>query len=86
MEFKVSFASQPRKFLKKLSINDRRRIIKKIRELSLNPLQKRAKVVEGKKERTYRIRVGDYRILYNVFLDANEILISVIDRRSRVYR
>ncbi len=44
MEFKVSFASQPRKFLKKLSINDRRRIIKKIRELSLNPLQKRAKV------------------------------------------
>jgi mRNA interferase RelE/StbE len=79
-------ASQPKKFLKKLSKQNLNRILKKLTELSENPLPRETRMVEGQKEKTYRIRVGDIRILYTVFWKEKLIIISIIDWRSRAYR
>nr|QNO54303.1 hypothetical protein FGBIHFOD_00043 [Methanosarcinales archaeon ANME-1 ERB7] len=32
-----------------------------------------------------RVRVGDYRILYEIYQDKNAVLIVNIDKRSRIY-
>jgi mRNA-degrading endonuclease RelE of RelBE toxin-antitoxin system len=42
-------------------------------------------MVEGRKEKTFRVRVGRIRILYCVFHELNKILISDIDKRPNVY-
>ncbi|MEE8403138.1 MAG: type II toxin-antitoxin system RelE/ParE family toxin [Candidatus Hydrothermarchaeaceae archaeon] len=84
--YRVELASQPRKFLKKLAGPERERIIRKLDELSETPLYKGARLVEGRREKTYRVRVGSFRILYHVFWADEEVLVSVIDRRPRAYR
>ncbi|MEE8167579.1 MAG: type II toxin-antitoxin system RelE/ParE family toxin [Candidatus Hydrothermarchaeales archaeon] len=86
MAYRVELASQPKKFLKRLAKPDRVRIIRKLDELSETPLCKGARLVEGRQEKTYRVRVGSFRILYHVFWDDGEVLVSVIDRRPRAYR
>lgn len=86
MVYRVELASQPRKFLRKLAESDRTRIIRKLDELSKDPLCRDARLVEGRREKTYRIRVGNFRVLYHVFRDDEGVLVSVIDKRPRAYR
>ncbi len=40
----------------------------------------------GREEKLFRIGVGDYRFLYEIFPDKMVILIVNIDKRLRVYR
>ncbi|NOZ76095.1 MAG: type II toxin-antitoxin system RelE/ParE family toxin [Euryarchaeota archaeon] len=82
----MEVASQPRRFLKRLAKSDRARIIKKLEVLSENPFPSGIRRVEGRKEKTYRLRVGDFRILYSVLPEENEVLVSIIDKRPRAYR
>jgi mRNA-degrading endonuclease RelE of RelBE toxin-antitoxin system len=39
----------------------------------------------GRKEKVFWVRVGDYRIQYVIYFNEKEILITVIDKRERVY-
>jgi mRNA interferase RelE/StbE len=84
MMFSLDFSNQSRKFLKKSDKELRDRILKKIKDLRTEPVPHNAVRVVGE-ERTFRIRVGDYRVLYEVRWDKEEILIAVIDKISRVY-
>ncbi len=72
-----------RKFLKRCI--DKNRIIKKIKDLSSSPFPSDVKRVAGRSEKVFRAKVEPYRILYVVFEDKKEILVSDIDKRSRVY-
>ena len=74
-----------KKFLKKLDDVTWNRIIQKIEDLRKNPFPHKVERVKGRKEKTFRIRVGDYRILYLVFHDRNLLFISKIDKRPRAY-
>jgi mRNA interferase RelE/StbE len=74
-------------YLKTLDKKCRRQIVTKIRQLAANPHPATAKVVQGMvdgSERVYRIRSGDYRILYTV----REVIVCIldIDHRKDVYR
>ena len=82
--FSLSFSNQSEKFLKKCDKRLRERILEKIKKLRTEPVPHNAVSVIGE-EKTFRIRIGDYRVLYEVKWDKNEILIAVIDKRSRVY-
>lgn len=57
----------------------------KIEKLQTEPFPQDCKRVVGTKEKLFRVRVGDYRILYLVDYDRNKILIADIDKRTRVY-
>jgi len=86
MPFSVQFGPQPTKFLKKLDIQTKDRIKKKILKLKDDPFPPEVERVEGHKgEKVFRVRVGDYRILYLVRYEANLIFIAKIDKRGRVY-
>ena len=56
----------------------------KIRLLSSEPVPHKAVRIVGE-ERTFRIRVGDYRVLYEISWRDGEILIAVVDKRPRAY-
>jgi len=83
--FNVELSSHSKKFLKKCDKILCERLIDKIKELSNEPFPQDVKRVVGKKEKVFRVRVGDYRIQYVVFYQNNIILISDIDKRSNAY-
>jgi len=80
---KIKYSKQSSKFLKKTEKESLKRILEHITKLTENPFPSDMKRVEGYKEKLYRIRVGQYRILYEV--EGKNIGIVKIDRRSKVY-
>ena len=83
--FDIFLGPQPEKFLKKVEKELRLRIWKKLDELKLNPFSSDVVRVVGRKERSFRIRVGDYRIQYYVFQEKKQIVVFDIDKRERAY-
>ncbi len=84
----VSFSSAAAKFLEKIDPPLARRLGKHIEALATTPFPKGTKRVENswyENEKVFRIRVGDYRVLYSLNYDKNRIMIVTIDKRSRVY-
>lgn len=62
------------------------RIINKIEKLKENQFPSEAvRVEEYKNDKVFRVRVGDYRILYYVNYEKSLIVIVDIDKRGRIY-
>jgi mRNA interferase RelE/StbE len=83
--FNVKYSRKAVKFLKSLDKTTVSRILTKIEKLKHNPFSHDSKIVEGYSEKLFRVRVGDYRILYEVDYNGNLLGIVKIDKRSRVY-
>jgi mRNA interferase RelE/StbE len=83
--FKLILSSHAQKFLKKSDKQIYQRIVRKVKELSKDPFPSDSKRVIGLKDKVFRIRVGDYRIEYVVYYEVNEVLVSDIDKRERIY-
>ena len=83
--FQTEFSSSARKFINKIDRQTASRIIEKIEKLIQDPFPTDVKRVVNKKEKIFRVRVGDYRIQYSVIYDKNMIFISDIDKRPRAY-
>jgi len=83
--YEVKFTKVARKNLRKLSPEVQGRIQIKIDELAREPRPNGVKKLKGE-DNLYRIRVGDYRIIYEIFDDV--LLISVVEvgHRSNVYK
>jgi len=83
--YEIKFTKGARKMFKKLSQELQDRIQPKIDELAIEPRPNGVKKLQGE-ENTYRIRVGDYRVIYDVLDDV--LLVNVIDigHRSKVYK
>jgi len=61
------------------------RLMKKIEALKNNPYPHQSiKLVSA--ERLYRLRIGDYRIVYGVDDKAKQIIIQYIRHRREIYR
>jgi len=83
--FNIEFSSQAKKFLKKAEKELTKRLINKIEKLGIEPFPTDVKRVVNQKEKTFRVRLGDYRIEYLVIYDQNLIFITNIDKRPRAY-
>lgn len=84
--FPVQFSTRASKFIKKLDDIKKKRMGIKIDRLEEDPFPKEVERVEGRKdEKVFRVRVGDYRILYIVRYNPNKLIISKVDKRPRVY-
>ncbi len=82
MTFEIFLSRQAKKFLDKLDATTRNRIVEKLRLLAENPFALPYKKIRGR-DATYRISIGDYRVIYSV--RGNEVRILKIDKRERVY-
>jgi mRNA interferase RelE/StbE len=83
--FHIEYSKRAIKFLKKSNRDLVKRIFLKIEELKSNPITHDSKFIEGYKEKLYRVRVGPYRILYEVDYNNNLVGIIKIDKRSKAY-
>jgi mRNA interferase RelE/StbE len=83
--FKVLHEKRVFKDLDKIPEEDVKKILRLIEELSSNPRPPSSKKLSGKAS-FYRIRQGDYRIIYEMKSRAREIRIILIRHRSEAYR
>lgn len=67
--------------IEKLESSIARRIIKKVEELSENPFSKDIKKLKGRDD--FRLRVGDYRIIFSI--EKNIIQILKVGHRKNIY-
>lgn len=64
---------------------DRRRIVSRIRSLADDPRPRGCEKISGRAER-FRIRQGDYRIVYGINDDDLTVTVVRIGHRKDVYR
>jgi mRNA interferase RelE/StbE len=61
------------------------RIVEKIERLGSEPFPPRTVKLEGGEE-LYRIRIGDYRVVYAVDQAAKQVIVHYVRHRRDVYR
>lgn len=83
--FEIVFKPAVHKDLRRLPKAAIARIMARIESLAVDPLPPRV-VKLSNAERLYRIRVGDYRIVYEVDAEAKLITIHYVRHRRDVYR
>ncbi|MBI2564533.1 type II toxin-antitoxin system RelE/ParE family toxin [Candidatus Woesearchaeota archaeon] len=83
--FNVELSSLAHHFLKKADKQLAQRIIQRIEKLAEDPFPADIKRVVNRKEKIFRVSVGDYRIQYCVLYEKNILFISDIDKRERAY-
>ncbi|MCX9011943.1 MAG: type II toxin-antitoxin system RelE/ParE family toxin [Candidatus Methanoperedens sp.] len=81
--YKVLLTHRSLKDLDALEKHDRIRVIKKLREYAAEPLKFSCKL-ENPKIGTYRLRIGDYRIVFDI--DGENLVVLRIGHRKNIYR
>jgi mRNA interferase RelE/StbE len=62
------------------------RIVEVVKKLSLNPRPQGSKRLVGELRGTWRIRIGDYRVLYDINDKTKKITLLDLGHRRQVYR
>jgi mRNA interferase RelE/StbE len=82
-EYRIEIKKSAAKELGKIKGKNQERIIERIRSLAQNPRPAGAKKLSG--EEKFRIRQGDYRILYQIFDEIILVVVVKIGHRGDVY-
>lgn len=85
MSYTIEILKGALKQIKKLPSEVQERIQLKIDDLATEPRPNGVKKLKGK-ENTYRIRVGDYRVIYDIFDDLLVVSVVEVGHRSQVYK
>lgn len=85
MKLKVEVSRRARKELLGLPKNIAKRIINELKKLQDTPIPKYAVKIRGEKD-VYRIRIGDYRILYKILWAEETIIVFRISHRKKTYK
>ncbi len=85
-EYEIGLTSKAEKDLKKLSKQLRERIVPKILALKNDRYPQHYKHLVGNKMAMYRLRIGDYRVIYDVYGKQKIVLIYRIGHRKDIYR
>ncbi len=83
-KYKIEFKKSAIKELNTTPKNDLKRILAKIKSLSENPRPKGCIKLSGKER--YRVRQGNYRILYSIEDDILVVYVVKVGHRKNVYR
>ena len=83
--FSIQWRTSTRKDLRKLPPREVQRIVVEVESLAENPFPPGSEKLAGT-EHTYRIRVGDYRVIYEVFAGSKSAEIQRVRHRKDVYR
>jgi mRNA interferase RelE/StbE len=82
--FKIVFHKSASKKFARLTPGDRERIARVIDSLTVNPYF--GKKLHGELEGSCRLRVGDFRIIYNILENEKIILVHTLGSRGDVYK
>ncbi len=85
MNYRVEIVGAAKRQLKRLSKENKRRVLDAIEKLEENPRPHGYKQLQGE-ENLFRRRVGDYRIIYEIHDPVLLILVLTVAHRRQVYR
>ncbi len=85
MTYRVELKPSVVESLAKIPLSDRKKIARKIDSLSENPRPRGVVKLAGE-ESLYRIRSGDYRIIYQIQDEQLLVLVVRVGQRGDVYR
>jgi mRNA interferase RelE/StbE len=83
--FSIQWRTSTKKDLRKLPSREVQRVLVEVESLAENPFPHGSEKLAGT-EHTHRIRVGDYRIIYEVFAAAKVVEVQRVRHRKDVYR
>ena len=84
-KYKILFSGKAKKDFQKLDERVQKRIASKIKELLKLRLSTQLKALKGDDIAQFRLRVGDYRILYDVYHADKVVYILRIGHRKEIY-
>ncbi len=84
MKFQIIWSESAAKELKKLNRTVANRIYKKVSQLGENPYH--FDVIKMVGDPYFRLRVGDYRVIFNIQNDMLRILVLKVGHRKNVYK
>jgi mRNA interferase RelE/StbE len=85
VSYEVEFSRGAKKQFRKLPIDVQQRIQTKINELAIEPRPNGVKKLQGD-DNSYRVRVGDYRVVYELDDDVLIITVIKVGHRSDIYK
>ncbi len=85
MSYKVIFAKGAKKQFRKLPLSVQQSIQTQINILAIEPRPNGVKKLQNK-ENSYRIRVYDYRVIYEIYDDILLISVVKVGHRSKIYK
>ena len=85
MAFRIEWKKSTRKDLRKLPTSVANRLVRAVEDLAENPFPHGVEKLSGS-EHAYRIRLGDYRIVYEVVAESKLVEIQRVRHRKDVYR
>jgi len=85
-KYKVEFSKSAEKQMESVPRSDAIKIMKRVEKLVSDPLPHGYEKLKGSNVECYRIRQGDYRIIYTLIDRTLTILIVKIGHRRDVYR
>ncbi len=85
MSYLVEIAPAARRQLSKLTVDVQKRILKRLDRLEENPRPPGVEKLSGI-ESLYRIRIGDYRVIYRIEDQILLVLVLKVGDRKDVYR
>lgn len=83
--FSLEWRSSTRKDLRKLPSHEIARILTEVESLADEPFPHGTEKLAGS-DHTYRIRIGDYRVVYEVLTLSKLVVIQRVRHRKDVYR
>lgn len=86
MAYAIEITRPALRQMKKLDPRIRERLARRIDGLAEMPLPSGANQLKGASPPLYRVREGDYRIIYRIEHDKLTVLVVRIGHRSEVYR
>ncbi|MGC1309067.1 MAG: type II toxin-antitoxin system RelE/ParE family toxin [Phormidesmis sp.] len=85
MTYQVEFTRKANKQFQALPAQEKKRIAPKIADLAKEPRPQGVVKLSGE-ENAYRIRVGNYRVVYNIEDTRLQVLVFRVDHRRNAYR
>lgn len=85
MTYRVEFTSAAARQVKKLPRPARDRLLASIESLSNDPRPPGSTKLVGE-ETAWRLRIGDYRVVYDIVDDVLTVLIVRVGHRREIYR
>jgi mRNA interferase RelE/StbE len=84
VKYRIVIRRQAEKEFERLGHEERKRVAQKLLLLEKEPFPSGAIALQGRQG--YRIRIGDYRVLYEVDEAAKVVTVTAVGHRRDVYR
>lgn len=84
MRYTVNITRKAQKGLAKIPAKFKKKIISNIRQLAEEPFPSECKKLSGRD--AWRLRIGTYRVIYEVHNDVLSVVVIVVGHRKDVYK